>query len=176
MKIPVSTALRFSVPFAFMTLGAIGCSNEPTGSSAATTSDTKPVSEMGAAADPDAMGNGSAATSDNSTETSAKKMTPHEERLATSNDMRVLRAQLINDLEAVRARLNVGTNPSPEREADQKLAAELAQGLERVDRALAAMDASDDMTWESMRESQLKEVAEVRVWMAGYKNNASAKK
>ena len=56
------------------------------------------------------------------------------------------------------------------------MAAELAQGLERVDRALAAMDASDDMTWESMRESQLKEVAEVRVWMAGYKNNASAKK
>ena len=175
MKIPVSTALRFSVPFAFMALGAIGCSNEPTGSSAATTSDTKPVSGMGAA-EPDAMGNGSAATTDNSTDPSAKKMTPHEERMATSNDMRVLRAQLINDLEAVRARLNVGTNPSPEREADQKLAAELAQGLERVDRALAAMDASDDMTWESMRESQLKEVAEVRVLMAEYKNNASARK
>ena len=43
------------------------------------------------------------------------------------------------------------------------------KGLERVDRALAALGASNDATWASMRDAQVKEVAEVRSWMADYR-------
>ena len=96
--------------------------------------------------------------------------TAAEERMVADTDMRGLRSTLVAELEAVRARLNVGTNPSPEREADQTRAAELAQGLERVDRALATLDASTDETWASTREAQLKEVEDVREWLRKYEH------
>ena len=85
--------------------------------------------------------------------------------------MRGLRAILVADLEKVRARLNAGETPDDQKKVDQALAADLAQGLERVDRALLALDASSDATWTSMRDSQLKEVDEVRAWMIGYRND-----
>ena len=95
--------------------------------------------------------------------------TPAKERMMATNDMRGLRSLLMADLEAVRTRLNDGTRPAPAREADKALAADLAQGLERVDRALAALGEASDATWSSMRDAQLKEVAEVRSWMADYR-------
>jgi len=95
--------------------------------------------------------------------------TPEEERNMVVSDMHGLRSILVADLEVVRARLNVGTQPEPQSKADQALAADLAQGLERVDRALVALDASTDATWASMRTSQLKEVKEVRAWMVDYR-------
>ncbi len=95
--------------------------------------------------------------------------TPAKERLMASNDMRGLRGLLVADLEAVRLRLKDGARPAPVREADQALAADLAQGLERVDRALIALGAADDATWASTREVRLNEVAEVRAWMADYR-------
>lgn len=96
--------------------------------------------------------------------------TATKERMMATNDMRGLRGLLVADLEAVRLRLNDGARPVPAREADQALAADLAQGLERVDRALVALGASSDATWASMREVQLNEVAEVRSWMADYRS------
>ncbi|MEZ4789163.1 MAG: hypothetical protein R2811_04000 [Flavobacteriales bacterium] len=95
--------------------------------------------------------------------------TPAKERLMATNDMRGLRSLLMADLEAVRARLNDGARPEAAREADKALAADLAQGLERVDRALTALGEANDATWSSMRDAQLREVAEVRSWMADYR-------
>lgn len=101
--------------------------------------------------------------------------TPAEERSMARGDMRGLRSLLVADLEAVRARLNVGTMPEAQQKRDQDLAAELAQGLERVDRALAAMDASTDATWAQMREVQMNEVSEVRAWMIGYRSKTATR-
>lgn len=94
---------------------------------------------------------------------------PGKERVMVTNDMRGLRSLLMADLEEVRSRLNDGARPAASREIDKALAADLAQGLERVDRALAALGTASDATWASMRDAQLKEVAEVRSWMADYR-------
>lgn len=101
--------------------------------------------------------------------------TPEEERNMVVSDMHGLRSILVADLEVVRARLNVGTQPETQSKNDQALAADLAQGLERVDRALLALDASTDATWASMRTSQLKEVKEVREWMVGYRGRPESR-
>lgn len=95
--------------------------------------------------------------------------TPAKERMMVTNDMRGLRSLLMADLEAVRTRLNDGARPKADRDVDVALAADLAQGLERVDRALAALGASNDATWTTIRDAQVKEVAEVRSWMADYR-------
>lgn len=101
--------------------------------------------------------------------------TPAEERAMANSDMRGLRAILMADLEVVRARLNDGTRTDAQKSTDQSLAAELAQGLERVDRALVAMDATTDQTWSTMRTSHLKEVEEVRIWMVGYREKGQVR-
>jgi hypothetical protein len=101
--------------------------------------------------------------------------TPSEERAMATSDMRGLRAILMADLEMVRERLNDGARTDARKEADQALAAELAQGLERVDRALAAMDAATNTTWRDMREVQMKEVEDVRAWMINYRNGNGAR-
>ncbi|MBK8580945.1 MAG: hypothetical protein LKM36_08010 [Flavobacteriales bacterium] len=121
-------------------------------------------------------GNGSAANMDGSDIAggTTTTMSPAEERTATSTEMKGLRATLTADLEAVRARLKVGTQPADQRKADQTKAADLAQGLERVDRALAAMDGATDETWATIREQQLKEVAQVRTWLDGYKGESTS--
>ncbi len=102
--------------------------------------------------------------------------TPAEERSRAGADMRGLRAILMADLEEVRNRLNDGTSTEGQKERDQAHAAELAQGLERVDRALIAMDATTDATWSTMRTAQLKEVDEVRAWMVGYREKDQARR
>lgn len=102
----------------------------------------------------------------------AKPGTPvYDERYAASKDIRGYRALLMAELESIRTRLNDGTRPADVTQKDQARAADLAQGLERMDRLIKAVEESDDLTWTSIRESQLKEAGEVRVWATehGYK-------
>ncbi len=108
-------------------------------------------------------------TSASHTGTTVIIIPPGKEREMVTNDMRGLRSLLMADLEVVRARLNDGARPVAARDIDKALAADLAQGLERVDRALTALGGASDATWASMRDAQLKEVAEVRSWMADYR-------
>ena len=95
----------------------------------------------------------------------------YSERYAASKDIRGYRALLMAELEAIRTRLNDGTRTGDAAKQDQDRAADLAQGLERMDRLINAVEESDDMTWTSIRESRLKEAGEVRVWATehGYK-------
>jgi hypothetical protein len=97
-----------------------------------------------------------------------RKLSPAEERQRALVDMRGLRTRLVADLEAVRERLNDGSRSEASKGSDNAMAADLAQGLERVDRALETMNASTDMTWNEMRASRLTEVAEVREWLLQY--------
>ncbi|MGV3636190.1 MAG: hypothetical protein ACO1NQ_00960 [Flavobacteriales bacterium] len=113
------------------------------------------------------------ASSGTMTTTTVVVYTPAKERMMITNDMRGLRSLLMADLEAVRARLNDGARPQAARDADVALAADLAQGLERVDRALAALGATNDVSWTTIRDAQVKEVAEVRSWMADYRSKGS---
>ncbi|MBK8612463.1 MAG: hypothetical protein IPN85_03075 [Flavobacteriales bacterium] len=92
----------------------------------------------------------------------------YDERYAASKDIRGYRALLMAELEAIRVRLNDGTRAADVTKQDQDRAADLAQGLERMDRLIKAVEESDDMTWTSIRESQLKEAGEVRVWATGH--------
>lgn len=95
----------------------------------------------------------------------------YNERYAASKDVRGFRAQLMAELDAIRTRLKDGTRPADAAKADQTRAADLAQGLERMDRLIKAVEESDDLTWTSVRESSLKEAGEVRAWAVehGYK-------
>ena len=170
---PIARSFSFLIPLSLIAFLAVQCSNnEPTESGDRTTLDAngRPVT-----VDVDADHSGTAVSVDAQDDLyyarPSDHMTPAEERVWATTDMRRLRAALIADLEEVRARLNVGTNPEPQREKDQALAADLAQGLERIDRALVALDASTDATWSSVRESQLKEVEDVREWMRGYRKD-----
>ncbi len=107
-------------------------------------------------------------------QTNATPLTPAQERTKTGDDMRGLRAVLVAELDQVRARLKKGDRTADEKKADQTRAAELAQGLERIDRAIKAIDEATDVTWGTIRESQLKEAGEVRAWMAKYGMNVTA--
>lgn len=98
-------------------------------------------------------------------------VTPAQERMDATTEMNGLRATLMADLEVVRSRLKAGGQEPEMKKADQARAADLAQGLERVDRTLVAMGEATDATWATMRDTQLKEVADVREWMAKYKKN-----
>lgn len=103
---------------------------------------------------------------------SATRGTPiYNERYTASKDIRGYRSQLMAELEAIRTRLNDGTRAPEATKKDQDRAADLAQGLERMDRLIKAVEESDDLMWTSIRESQLKEAGEVRVWATqhGYK-------
>ena len=104
----------------------------------------------------------------------AEPRTPREERAYATNDLNAIRASLMAELEKVRDRLNVGTRDEALRKADEERAAELAQGLERVDRALAAIGAENDTTWVAMRTSHLKEVDEVRAWMREHRRDEAS--
>jgi hypothetical protein len=94
--------------------------------------------------------------------------TPAEERTGTTNALNNLRATLKAELEAVRGRLKQGGTDAEAKKADQTRAAELAQGLERMDRLIEKVGAADDVSWADVRESSLKEAEEVRVWMEQY--------
>ena len=101
-------------------------------------------------------------------------MTPAQERMSVANDMQGLRAELMADLDSVRNRLNEGTMPKDLHKADKAAAADLAQCLARVDQALAAMDSTTDVTWASMRDVRMKEVADVRTWLTQYRAKPAA--
>jgi hypothetical protein len=100
-------------------------------------------------------------------------LTATEERTKTGDEMRGLRAILKTELDGVRASLGKGGTPE-EKEANKTRAAELAQGLERIDRAIKATDEATDVSWGTIRESQIKEAGEVRAWMAKYGMNVNA--
>lgn len=95
--------------------------------------------------------------------------TPAEERTGTTTALNGLRSTLMAELEAVRGRLKTAGADVAAKEADQKRAAELAQGLERMDRLIKKVGEADDVSWANVRESSLKEAEEVRVWMQEYK-------
>jgi hypothetical protein len=171
---PIARSFSFLIPISLIAILAVRCSNnEPTGSSDTATSMDR--NGHAVAVDVDADHRGTAVSVDVNDDLyyarPSDTMTPAEERTWATADMRRLRAALVADLEDVRARLNVGSSPEPQHDKDQALAADLAQGLERIDRALVALDASTDATWGSVREGQLKEVNDVREWMRGYRKD-----
>lgn len=182
---PIAHSFAFLIPLSLIAILAVRCSNnEPAGSS--DTASSVDRNDHAVAVDVDADQNGTAVDVDgdhNGTAVSvdvnddlyyarpSDTMTPAAERTWATADMRRLRAALVADLEGVRDRLNVGSSPKPQHDKDQALAADLAQGLERIDRALVALDASTDATWGSVREGQLKEVNDVREWMRGYRKD-----
>ncbi|MBS1943704.1 MAG: hypothetical protein JST98_00540 [Bacteroidetes bacterium] len=104
-------------------------------------------------------------------------LTPVQERTDAMARMNGIKATLMAELDQVRARLKAGKQAKEAADSDKQRAAELGQGLERVNRTLKAMGGATDATWAQMREAQLKEVGEVRDWwnkyMAG--RNAEAK-
>ncbi len=98
-------------------------------------------------------------------------LTPVQERTDAMGRMNGIRSILITELEQVRATLKDGTLTKEVAAANKERAAELAQGLERVDRTLTAMGGATDATWADMRAAQLKEVDEVRTWWSKYMTN-----
>lgn len=94
--------------------------------------------------------------------------TPIEERTGTIQNLNGLRATLVAELEQVRTRLKDGTRAAEDRKADTQRAAELAQGLERLDRTIAQINDATDLTWNDMRASSLKSAGEFREWMSKY--------
>lgn len=107
------------------------------------------------------------------TDANKTPLTATEERTKTGDEMRGLRAILKAELDGVRKNLGKG-GTDVEREANKTRAAELAQGLERIDRAIKAIDEATDVSWGTIRESQIKEAGEVRAWMAKYGMNVNA--
>ena len=91
-------------------------------------------------------------------------LAPAQERADALARMNGIRSTLMAELAEVRSHLNNGTLDKDHAAADKQRAADLAQGLERVDRTLAAMGNATDATWSDMRSAQLKEVDEVRTW------------
>lgn len=93
---------------------------------------------------------------------------PEAERAGTVQNLQGLRATLVAELESVRGRLKDGTRTADDRKADQTRAAELAQGLERLDRTIKQITEADDVTWADVRDSNIKAANEFRDWMAKY--------
>ncbi len=100
-------------------------------------------------------------------------LTPVQERGDAMDRMKGIRSILITELEQVRATLKDGTLDKEVAAANKQRAAELAQGLERVDRTLTAMGGATDATWADMRAAELKEVNEVRTWWNQYMSGRS---
>lgn len=94
--------------------------------------------------------------------------TPEAERTGTVENLQGLRATLVAELDQVRERLKDGTRSAEDRKADTQRAAELAQGLERLDRTIKEISEASDVTWADVRESQIKAAGEFREWMAKY--------
>lgn len=105
-------------------------------------------------------------------------LTPAQERSDAMAGMNGIRATLMAELDQVRTELNDGTLDKDQTAVDKERAADLAQGLERIDRALAAMGGATDVTWNEMRTAQLKEASDVRVWWNDHmaKREAMARK
>ncbi|MDQ3100652.1 MAG: hypothetical protein M3R08_04645 [Bacteroidota bacterium] len=112
-----------------------------------------------------AEGNNENAGSSVDREMTAKIEVARRERKANSDELNGLRSRLIGELDEVRASLNDGSITPEKRAEDQARAATLAQGLERLDRALEAINASSEATWEEIKANSDQEVKELRVWM-----------
>ena len=97
--------------------------------------------------------------------------TPQAEREGTEQNLEGLRATLMAELEAVRARLKDGSRTAEEKKADQTRASELSQGLERLERTIKGVKDATDVTWAQVRESELNAAREFREWMAKYGMN-----
>lgn len=93
---------------------------------------------------------------------------PEQERNDAIERMNGVKAKLTAELNEVRDRLKDGTLDKDVAAAYREQAADLGQGLERVNRTLKAMGEATDATWSEMRNSELKEVNEVRAWWRGY--------
>ncbi|MBL7965076.1 MAG: hypothetical protein JNM31_14675 [Flavobacteriales bacterium] len=100
--------------------------------------------------------------------------TPAEERAHAVEDLNGMRATLVAELDGVRGRLKQGGRTADEAKADQTRAAELAQGLERLDRLIKKTTDANDVTWTEVRESSMKEAGEFRTWMAKYGMNVAS--
>jgi hypothetical protein len=94
-----------------------------------------------------------------------RQLTPAGERRETLTDLQRMRARLIAELDAVRARLNEGSLTAEERDRQTSRAAELSQGLERLDRAILEVDQADDTTWPAVRASSRTGAEDFREWM-----------
>ncbi len=95
-------------------------------------------------------------------------LTPTQERTDAMTGMNGIRATLMAELDQVRAELKKGGMDKEHTDADQAQAADLAQGLERIDRMLADMGGATDATWTDMRTSQLKAAGDVRTWWTAH--------
>ncbi|MBK7298917.1 MAG: hypothetical protein IPI91_20845 [Flavobacteriales bacterium] len=94
--------------------------------------------------------------------------TPAEERSYLAEDLHIP-CNIDGRVGPCEDRLNLGGREEPSIKADEKRATELAKSLDRVDRALAVIEASTDSTWKSERERQLKELKVVREWVMRYR-------
>ena len=175
--------LRADLLFPLLVAGVLvtGCSNdEPEGAvgtdrmeQGTIGPDGQPVEDDGAAArtgntdrantstDPERGAEGSGVDR----ETTARIEVAREEKKRNSDELNGLRSQLMAELEQVRSRLNDGAATPEKRNEDQARAATLAQGLERLDRALEEIEATADATWNEIKEKSNKEVEELRAWM-----------
>ena len=94
-----------------------------------------------------------------------RSLSPAEERTETVNDLQRMRTRLMTELETVRNRLNEGTLTPDEQAKQTSRAGELAQGLERLDRAIEEVNMADDTTWPNLRENSRKGAEDFRAWM-----------
>ena len=143
-----------------MEQGTIGADGRPVEDDG-TGDRTRSADAANAAHDPERGAEGSGVDR----ETTAKIEAARVEKKRNSDELNGLRSQLMAELEQVRARLNDGATPAEERSTDQARAATLAQGLERLDRALEEIEATADATWSDIKDKSNKEVEELRAWM-----------
>ena len=162
-------------PLAVVLFLAAGCSNdEPEGAVGTDRMEEGTIDANGNPVDKDGNTRSSnpasdpangAAGSNVDRKTTARIEAARVEKKRNSDELNGLRAELMAELDQVRARLNDGAAKPADREVDQARAATLAQGLERLDRALAEIDATADSSWEEIKARSNKEVEELRAWM-----------
>ncbi len=92
-------------------------------------------------------------------------LTPAEERNETLTDLQAMRTRLMAELETVRTRLNAGTLTPDEQAKQTTRAGELAQGLERLDRAIEQVNQTDDATWPAVKSNSQRGAEDFRAWM-----------
>lgn len=102
---------------------------------------------------------------DGTVNSDGRVITPAEERSETMTDLQQMRTRLTAELERVRERLNAGTMTPEEQAKETSRAGELAQGLERLDRAIEEVNTADDTTWPNLRENSRKGADDFRAWM-----------
>lgn len=93
------------------------------------------------------------------------EVSPAEERRETLSELDRMRTRLTAELDRVRAELNEGSLTPDERDKQTSRAAELAQGLERLDRAILEVNEANDDTWISLRTNSRQGVEDLHAWM-----------